>query len=561
MFVLLAAAGFAQAPAKSAEAPIDRNAFTFTDYRLHVTLHPDRSLINVRGSVILLNESPSAKSQAALQISSSLRWASITIDGEPVKFATRRIATDLDHTGAVNDALVPLRHAVAAGESVRIEFGYQGAIQLDTSRLQRIGTPATIAARSDWDRISTAWTGVRGLGQVIWYPVALEPAFLDKGAEVFARIADHKARHEESAFRASFEVPADMTLLVNGERAQSAAQASGFDPAQSLRMYFPRMGYETPTFVLADYQMRDTANGKIYFLKGSEDAARNYGAALAKLMPIAANRANTGVTVAQMPTGQVPFESGPFFLSPLASTATEPEIQLALVHTFTHAIFYSPRAWIQEGVAHLAQAMMIEKQKGREAAVQFLDQRRSSLALAETETGTGSAANSLLRTADEIFYRSKSLFVWWMLRDMVGDEVLTRSLSAYDGSRDRDPATMQRLLEDGSKRNLEFIFQDWVYRDRGLPDFSVSAVYPRQNLKGGYLVTITIENKGAAAAEVPIRIKTREHHTTIKLEVLGNEKASARVNLNTAPIEVTVNDGSVPESDPSNNRFVVPAPK
>jgi hypothetical protein len=44
-----------------------------------------------------------------------------------------------------------------------------------------------------------------------------------------------------------------------------------------------------------------------------------------------------------------------------------------------------------------------------------------------------------------------------------------------------------------------------------------------------------------------------------RLIVKAHEKASSRVEVATPPLEVTVNDGSVPESDTSNNTYTVPS--
>ena len=60
-----------------------------------------------------------------------------------------------------------------------------------------------------------------------------------------------------------------------------------------------------------------------------------------------------------------------------------------------------------------------------------------------------------------------------------------------------------RLIEQAGKRPLEWFFDDWVYRDRGLPDFRVESVFPRATLNGTYVVTVTVANDGEAAAEKP----------------------------------------------------------
>ena len=75
------------------------------------------------------------------------------------------------------------------------------------------------------------------------------------------------------------------------------------------------------------------------------------------------------------------------------------------------------------------------------------------------------------------------------------------------------------------------------------------------------MVTVSVENLGSSAAEVPIRLRTKEGEITTRLEVLGKEKASARIEVRDRPLEATVNDGSVPESDTNNNSFSIPLPQ
>ena len=70
-----------------------------------------------------------------------------------------------------------------------------------------------------------------------------------------------------------------------------------------------------------------------------------------------------------------------------------------------------------------------------------------------------------------------------MLHDMVGDEVLQHALGAYRPGADVNPAYFQGLLEDGRKRDLEWFFDDWVYRNRGLPEFRVDNAYVRPLLE------------------------------------------------------------------------------
>ena len=59
-----------------------------------------------------------------------------------------------------------------------------------------------MAARSDWDEISEPFTAVRGLGYVVWYPVAIDAVSISDGNAVFDAIAQWKHRHMRSEFNA-----------------------------------------------------------------------------------------------------------------------------------------------------------------------------------------------------------------------------------------------------------------------------------------------------------------------------------------------------------------------
>ena len=68
------------------------------------------------------------------------------------------------------------------------------------------------------------------------------------------------------------------------------------------------------------------------------------------------------------------------------------------------------------------------------------------------------------------------------------------------------PPTFRSCLE-GNKHDLEWFFDDWVYRDRGLPDFRIDTAFCAScSSEPGneYQVTVTIENRGGAGAEVPV---------------------------------------------------------
>src|SRR5207248_9910662 len=106
---------------------------------------------------------------------------SIQLDGQPVNFLSQPYTSDIDHTGALSEAIVTLPKPVAAKQAIELEIGYEGVIPQDATRLTRIGVPADTAKHSDLDHIGATFTAVRGIGYVAWYPVSLESANLSEG--------------------------------------------------------------------------------------------------------------------------------------------------------------------------------------------------------------------------------------------------------------------------------------------------------------------------------------------------------------------------------------------
>jgi hypothetical protein len=258
-----------------------------------------------------------------------------------------------------------------------------------------------------------------------------------------------------------------------------------------------------------------------------------------------------------------PYESGSMLLAPLNSDSQV--AQITAVHQLTHTAFFSPRPWIDEGLAHFAQAVYREQASGRQSALNFMGLHRAALAEAEKALDRERSQNpgadeSLISTSIEDLYRSKALYVWWMLRDMVGDVALKKALAAYRPEDDTTLSYMQQLIEAQTKSDLGWFFDDWVYRDRGLPDFKLATVYPWETSGNAHVVTVTVENLGNAAAEVPLILKMEEGQVTKRLLVRGKSKAIIRIEAISTPREIVVNDGSVPESDMSNNVYKMEAP-
>jgi hypothetical protein len=546
---------------------LDREAFTFTDYNLDVRVEPEQQRLAVRGKITLRNDSNSPQKSLSLQISSSLDWRSLQLGDKPVQFVSQTYTSDVDHTGALSEAIVTLAEPVPPKGTVELEIGYEGTIPLDTTRLTRIGVPEKVAQHSDWDQIGKSFTAVRGIGYVVWYPVAMESASLSAENSLFETLGRWKTRHADAKMSVVFATTAETPVLFSGTKDLMTIVTN--DTARYSAFNMVRFGINVPTFVIANYGKLDVKGiSSVEFLPGGEDAARAYADAMTKLdalVPVGRGSGRLQVLQLSDPYA-ASFTTEGMLLTPLDVPVT-PEAHLTLVYSVARQSVLSPRAWIQEGLAHYARVSYIEQQQGRQVALDYLQAHGTMLVEAEKEaTKNGSAAGSVVRSetaqslvnaSDDIYLQTKAMYVWWMLRDMVSEPTLSIALLNYRASEDKEPAYLQRLIEKQSHRDLEWFFDDWVYRDRGLPDFRVESVYPRLTVNGGYVVTITVENLGNAGAEVPLTLRMEGGEVIRRLEVHAKSKATIRIEAASTPQEIVVNDGSVPESDMSNNTYKI----
>jgi hypothetical protein len=554
---------------------IDREAFSFTNYDLDVRIEPEQQRLAVRGKITLRNDSTLPQKNLSLQISATLDWRSIQVDGKPVQFVAQAYTSDIDHTGAVSEALVTLPSEVPPNASVELEIGYEGVIPLDATRLTRIGVPASVAAHSDWDQIGKTFTAVRGIGYVAWYPVATESANLSEGNSVFETVARWKAREVGAQLKIKLSHSGEGTPAIpvcNGEVGSlRSSQQTGKTYESVNECTFLPLGETVPLFVIGNFDNLERPSVNISYSPDHKKAAESYALAAQLAAPFVTDwfgaprgRTEVKAEVVELSDPEAaPYESGSMLLTPLNGDTRV--AQLMAVHQLTHSTFFSPRPWIYEGLAHFTQAVYLERENRRQAALDFMGLHRTAVAEAEKASAETRASNagvtqSLMNTSIEEFYRSKAMYVWWMLRDIVGESALKQALAAYRADADRTPDYMQHLIEAQAKRDLKTFFDDWVYHDRGLPDFHIGSVYPREMLGNNYVVTVTVENSGGAGAEVPVTLTMEQGQVTKRLEVAAKSQATVRFEAASLPQEIAVNDGSVPESDTSNHVYKIEIP-
>ncbi len=555
---------------------LDREAFSITNYDLNVQVEPEQHRLGVRGKITLRNDSQTPQKIAVLQISSSLDWRSIKAGDKPVQYVTQPYTSDIDHTGGLSEAIVTLPQAVASQATIELEIGYEGVILLDATRLTRIGTPEDAANSTDWDQIGPGFTAVRGAGYVAWYPITTEVADLSEGNSLFEVLDRWKRREAGSKMHLKIGLSRDSSdpqpeLVINNASCFVLYEAMGKAQHASADCTYQGLDFVAPLFVTANYQFVERPTVVVHYLSGHDLAATNFADAADKLLPFVTEwfgPQREKARTADLPDPHAaPFESGALLLTPLVSDDST-LAGLAATHQLTHAAFLSFRPWIEEGLAHFAQALYLEREKGRPGALDYMGLHRFALGQVDAQTtvprSEDEASRSLVNTTSEELYRSKAMYVWWMLRDMVGEPALKKAIAAYRPQQDNDPAYMPRLIAAQTQRDLKWFFDDWVYRDRGLPDFKVESVFPRKTMNESFMLTITLDNLGTAGAEVPVIVKYTGGEIMQRLEVQAKSKAVTRVEVPAAPQEVVVNDGSVPETDMTNNTFkleVSDAPK
>jgi len=563
-------------------------------------------------------------------MSTPLGQAALSGETAPLTFSARLINTDADHTGLMSEAVVALAQPLAPGASMTLDALYSGTISPSAQRLERIGAPENQAQQVDWDSIgsgsapgTTGLTALRGFGNVLWIPASAAPAFLGDGDRLPQSVGSERLRQSAATIRLRLAVeykgdPPDAAFFcgrrqplkaITDNANLPAVESSGI--ATALFDAEP-LGFRSPSLFVTDRSASVTGTPAnpvlIAAVTDQYDALPAYASAAALVEPLLTDwfgERPLGTLYLIDHAGQ-PFEDDALLIRPMCATAPT-TLAPALAHSLTHAWIRSNHAWIDEGLAQFVTLLWIERSSGRAAALDALQNAARSLAAAEPEisavagnaahgvsasVATGASANdsssqvpnsqsahtpafsvspageSLAAATGDAFFRTKAVAVWWMLRDIVGDDALKQALQIYrqDAELDRDPTGLERVLEKTSHKNLRWFFDDWVYRDRGLPALTIVNVTPsqltsRSGLPAGWLVAVEVRNDGSAAAEVPISVRSGSASETQRLRIAGRSSISTRIVFATRPERVEVNDGSIPEVETSihSRQILLPA--
>ena len=566
-------AAAAATPAAKAETPSDaeRQAITFLSYDLDVHLRPGEHAMAVRARCVLRNDSGNPLHRLPLQISSTLQWTSVRIADAKATFSQQLVNSDIDHTGALREAVILLAQPLAPQQTIAVDLTYEGTAALSSTRLEQIGTPAEVAEASDWDRVADEFVGLRGFGNVAWYPVASVPVALGDGAKFFSQAAEERQRQSQATVTMKvteeFFGEAPNLAVLDGETltvtptTQPAASVPGI---VSCTLPPTRLGFSSPSLFLLT-RTRQEGNGVAVFARTEDVAnAQAYMKGATMVIPLIHRWLGTEprgtLNIVDLPEqSDAPFEDGSVLFTDVRS-ADPYKLGDTLIHSLTHLYFNSPYPWLQEGVASFMGSLWLEQNQGKATAIQQLDNARGALSLAEPGDAA-STPQTLVTARDPVYYRTKATYVFWMLRDLAGENALARALREYQPGSDATGTGFEQVLERASGKDLKWFFEDWVYHDRGLPDLAIAGVFPNKaTVPGSYIVAVDVTNSGTAEAEVPVSVSSGTTTVTERLRIPAKSRISHRFLLQGEPAEVAVNDGTVPEVEASVHRQTLAVP-
>ncbi len=562
------------------DAPVvedaDRQAISFTDYDMDVRLQPASQQLVIRALVTVRNTGKTPLPRIPLQISSSLNWERIRVAGKDVSFPVATLNSDADHTGQLHEAAVPLAQPLAPGATVQLDVTYSGEITSSAKRLVALGTPEDTARHSDWDEISVPFTGLRGFGNVVWYPVSSIPVILGDGARLFDEVGTQKLRISGARFRLRLtdEFPhgdAPTIALVNGHPlsltvSDPSTTASGVSSIATGSADPTTLTFEAPSLFVAEQIAHPGPHLTAYTTPADNTVVSAWLTAASSVAPFIERwlgpKPATELTLLDLPDpDDAPWETGPLLVIGLRDAAPE-DLNGLLAHALTHAWMNPSSAWLDEGAANFMGTLWTERRRGRDQALTSLESGRTALALAEPPSPAEAHGQPMVHAISPVYYRTKATYILWMLRSELGDDALATALRAYNGNADSEaaasgpadshPLSFQAALKQASPHtDLSWLFSDWIDNDKGLPDLTIDKVFPNAVQSGNWLVSVTVSNAGYAAADVSVTVRSANNTTADRILVPARDNATQRLLIQGKPTEVQVNDGTVPETQAS----------
>ena len=194
--------------------------------------------------------------------------------------------------------------------------------------------------------------------------------------------------------------------------------------------------------------------------------------------------------------------------------STRPTVVDVVSHELAHSWFGNlvtnrnwAELWLNEGFATFMEAAFREKIYGR---ANYIRKIKSDVAVYIADDSHNTSKHGLFNTLadpenddsmfDNITYE-KAGAVIHTLREEIGDEAFWRAINRYLETHkfgNVETSDLQKVMEDSSKRDLGWFFDQWVYGS-GYPKLDVGTVYSR----GAKTVEISISQNQKSEALVP----------------------------------------------------------
>ena len=493
-------------------AAAERSSIAATAVNLDLHLNAHTGEAEARAQLTVRNTGVAPLQRVPLRISGALRWESARIAGaaSSLPLEQHHLADDLDHTGVSTEVAITLQQPLAPGASVALDLYYGGTLGASAQRLLALGAPASRAALTDWDTVTDTFTGLRGLGEVLWYPVAGTPALLRDGSAVTDAVEQSRLRDAVGSFRLR------LTLAYEGLRPDAAFFCGERKPLQPLAADTNQtsdsgavvaewtrspLGPHTPSLFVASGAPAGTGTVRVMTAYPAASAAVEQAAArvrpmLAEWLGAAPERP---LQVLDLPIpGAAAFADGPLLVVPLATQSNPAALASSLVQPLANAWLPDGIAapWLRDGLPAFLQAVWAERTVGRAAALANLAATDASLRArsepapaAYSSSVEAPAAQSVLATCtDASCTRGKAAYVFEMLRDMLGDAALQQAISGWRVQAEGTHRTaadetlaMEKLLQrTAGAKDLGWFFKSWIDAGRALPDLAIVTVAPRR---------------------------------------------------------------------------------
>lgn len=482
-----------------------RQAVLITARDLDLHLDAATAAAEVRAQITLTNTGKAPLTIVPVRISGALKWESARLlaTGATIALEQHHLRDDLDHTGVATELALTLPEPLAPGTTLKLDLFYGGSLAANQSRLLALHAPQQIAIRTDWDTVTPAFTGLRGLGNVEWYPVTGPTALLSDGTAVPLAVENSRTREADSTMRLRLTLqhdgPAPDAAFLLGNRQAFAPAADGFSIAEWT---VQRIGAHTPSLFLASAAPQTVANGTIRVVTESADRAAAIGEAAARLRPLLEQwlgpRPARLLDVLDLPIPDAAgFNDGPLLVAPLRSAepaAIAPSLVVPLTNAWLPQTITAP--WLRDGIPAFLQALWAERTSGRAASLAGLTLQDNIAKAADAPAASSSAdapaadapTTPLADCPDAACARIRSAYALEMLRTTLGDNGLQAVLSGWTAAQNATPAdasaetaTFERLARQvAAPKSLDWYFSGWIHGTGTLPQLTIVAVAPRK---------------------------------------------------------------------------------